>query len=178
MTQLRKHPDAISNYFDLLLSGLGARGSSFTNLDAVTHDGVSGRCLIQEFKQEGEPLSIRKRLTLAWLATRPLFTVWVVVKRNDGRIGIADARQLDAGEIITVAEYQSRFASWWGGTMPPYVPPAVLVSFWAEPPSAGPCPPDGLCEKCGRRAAVSPWKMWMCFGCHPMGTCAPRVLQP
>ncbi len=186
MTVLRANKGAISNYFDRLLQGLGQRGSSFTDLDAVTHDGATGRCLIQEFKRTGEPLPTGQRQTLEWLARQPRFTVWLVIRgRDDASLQWADARRLTMLETITVDEYRHRFRRWWAAagahevlTASTDSSPAPVstgtASYWAEPPPAGPRPPDGLCEKCGKRTAVSPWKMWMCFSCHPMGTCAPN----
>lgn len=115
MTQLRKQKDAISNYFDSLLAGIGHRGSSFTDADAITHDGATKRWLVQEFKQDGERLDKAQHWMLSDLATLPRhFTVWVVVRRNDGRIGWAqfpDVKQ--TYRVMSTSEYQGRFAAWW-----------------------------------------------------------------
>jgi hypothetical protein len=105
----------ISNYFDDLLRGIGHRGSSFTDVDAVTHDGKTGRWLMQEFKQPTEVLSDGQQWHLEALSQHDRFTVWVVRKHADGRLLWTEFR---AGatrfpEIITVAEYQVRFRAWW-----------------------------------------------------------------
>lgn len=129
MTQLRKQKDAISNYFDGLLEGIGHRGSSFTDLDAVTHDMRTGRILVQEMKQWGEKLNTGQRRTLQHLCSLPKFTVWVVVKRDDHRIGFADYRRLPEFSVITEDEYRERFGAWWANRE--YVParkPEIVVS--------------------------------------------------
>lgn len=117
MTQHRNDPDKISNYFDRLLSGIGHRGSSFMDIDAVTHDGATHRWLLQEFKHEGEPLDKAQHWMLKDLAGElpKHFTVWVVVKREDGLIEFADYRpgQRVSAVTITVEEYRARFRCWW-----------------------------------------------------------------
>lgn len=118
MTQLRKQKDAISNYFDDVLRGIGHRNSSFMDVDAVTHDGKTKRWLVQEFKHEGEPLDKAQHWMLQDLTTLPKhFTAWIVVKRQDGHIGWADFADVKATyEVITVQAYQERFAAWWAQT--------------------------------------------------------------
>lgn len=115
MTQLRKHRDAISNYFDDLVRGLGKRGSTFTDIDAVTHDKDTSRFLFQEFKQADEPLHPAQAMVLRDLAGLPRCTVWFVRRVPNGRIGWMEYRpgapQLE--EIITEREYKARFAAWW-----------------------------------------------------------------
>jgi hypothetical protein len=112
MTQLRRCKCGISNYFDTVLAGIGHRGSSFSDIDAVSHDGKTGRFLLQEFKREGEPLDPAQHWMLQELAALPRhFTVWHVVKRDDGQIGFAVFSH--ALEVIPVQEYQRRFQCWW-----------------------------------------------------------------
>lgn len=116
MTQLRKQKDAISNYFDGLLSGIGHRGSSFMDVDALTHDAATGRWLLQEFKHEGEALDKAQHWMLRDLSHKvpKHFTVWVVVKRDDGSIEWADCCDVQATRrIISVREYQQKFRDWW-----------------------------------------------------------------
>lgn len=122
MTQLRNAPSDISNYFDRLLHGIGHRGSSFMDIDRidccpirVTHDGQTHRFLYQEFKHEGEASNAGQRRTLEALAIVPENTVWVVIKRRDGRL---DWGQLTAGrqtQLYTISEvdYRSRYRRWW-----------------------------------------------------------------
>ena len=105
----------ISNYFNNLLDGIGHRGSSFTDIDAVSHDGKTGRWLFQEFKGEHETLSYGQEWCVSAFTQHDRFTAWVVRKRDDGYIGWVEYR---AGatlneERITVAEYKRRFSLWW-----------------------------------------------------------------
>jgi len=134
VTQHRNDPGRISNYFDKVLAGIGHRGSSFMDVDAVTHDGGTKRWLIQEFKHEGEPLDKAQHWMLKDLATLPKwFTVWVVVRRHDGQIGFAEYKPGQRVEAVTISvdEYQDRFRSWWSNTT--YVRP--------ERPVSPPCAP-------------------------------------
>ena len=131
MTQLLKFPDAISNYFDRILRGIGKRGSSFSNVDAISHDGDTHRFLVQEFKTEYERIQPGQHWMLRDLAALPQhFTVWHVVKRDDGAIGFAEfGSEL---RVITVDEYRARFTAWWAdqpfseprGDRPPHAPVA------------------------------------------------------
>ena len=113
MTQLRKFRDSISNYFDDVLNGIGKRGSSFSDIDAVSHDLDTHRWLVQEFKCEGEAIPVGQYwMLLDLVKTIPQhFTVWHVVKRNDGQIGFATYGH--PLTIISVEEYQARFRQWW-----------------------------------------------------------------
>lgn len=113
MTQLRHDPDNISNYFDKILEGIGHRGSSFMDVDAVSHDLRTKRFLVQEFKRKGERLNIGQRRTLGAFAEIPAhFTVWVVVKRDDGLLDWIDWG-VRRGRVITIEEYRGRFKAWW-----------------------------------------------------------------
>jgi hypothetical protein len=116
VTQLRADKHAISNYFDELLRGLGKRGSSFMDLDAVTHDKDTKRFLFQEFKQPEEPLHPATAMVLRDLAGLERCTVWFVRRLPQRRIGWmeyrAGAPQVE--EIISEAEYQARYRAWWG----------------------------------------------------------------
>ena len=122
MTQLRKHRDAISNYFDQLERGIGKRGSTFTDVDAVSHDGDTQRFLFREFKQDGERLDPAQRWVLRELAHLPGCTVWFVRKRDDGRIGWAVFGSGRREEAITEADYRRRLQGWWDNQ--PYEAPA------------------------------------------------------
>ena len=113
MTQLRRETGALSNYYDKVLTGLGHRGSSFTDIDAITHDGTTDRFLVQEFKQPGERLSTGQRILLEALARQPAFTVWYVQRWSDGQIAWIDMRAADSIDVLTEAEYQQRFSDWW-----------------------------------------------------------------
>lgn len=114
MTQLRRDTGALSNYFDRVLHGVGHRGSSFTDLDAITHDGRTGRFLVQEFKQPSEKLSPGQRRLLEGLAALwPRFTVWYVQRWSDGQIAWADMRAQESIDVLSEAEYRRRFEDWW-----------------------------------------------------------------
>ena len=123
MTQLRKHRDAISNYFDQLERGIGKRGSTFTDVDAVSHDGDTRRFLFREFKQDGERLDPAQRWVLRELAHLPGCTVWFVRKRDDGRIGWAVFGSGRREAAITEADYRRRLQGWWDN-QPPEAPGA------------------------------------------------------
>jgi hypothetical protein len=120
MAQLRKDPNHIGNFFDTLVEGIGHRGSSFADIDGVTHDMNGNRFLFQEWKHEGETvaggeyLGYGQRVLLEGLAK--LGTVWLIVKRNDGRLGFSQPdspRWPKLEEIITPEEYQKRYRAWW-----------------------------------------------------------------
>lgn len=118
MTQLRFHPGSISNYFDVVLAGIGKRGSSFSDIDAISHDRDTRRFLVQEFKREGEEINRGQHWMLRGLAEIPEhFTVWHVLKRKDGQIGWAPyGQQLT---VISVERYQGVFHAWWYGNTSP-----------------------------------------------------------
>lgn len=118
MTVLRRDLGATSSYFNRLLSGLGARGSSFTDVDAVdlfvSHDGATSRLLVQEFKAVNEAVSKGQWRTLAWLASRPSITVWCVRRTADeGVVEWMDVAEPSSKCLMDVSEYQGRFARWW-----------------------------------------------------------------
>jgi len=116
MTQLRKFRDSISNYFDEIERGIGKRGSTFTDVDAVSHDGDTGRFLFREFKADNEPLDKAQAWVLRELAHLPKCTVWFVRRLDAGFIGWA---QFGSGqqeeEVISIEEYQERLRCWWAG---------------------------------------------------------------
>jgi hypothetical protein len=105
--------EILSNYFDDALRGLGKRGSSFADVDAITHDGDTNRFLFQEFKREGEVMSKGQKILLRGLARVNYLTVWCVRKRNDGRVDWYDVAAGGDIRTMSVQEYQGRFAAWW-----------------------------------------------------------------
>jgi hypothetical protein len=121
VTQLRKFRDSISNYFDDVLVGIGRRGSSFMDVDAITHDGDTDRFLFQEFKDIDEEIPKGQARLLNALARKDYLTVWCVRKRADGRLDFYDVRAQKL-EAIEIEEYRARFARWWGVTAPPLNP--------------------------------------------------------
>lgn len=82
------------------------------DVDAVSHDGATGRFLFQEFKEPHEPLSAAQRMVLRDLAGLPRCEVWFVRRIGDQigwmRVGLARPEQ-----VISVREYQERFRRWW-----------------------------------------------------------------
>lgn len=116
MTQLRKYRDAISNYFDELEKGIGKRGSSFMDIDAVSHNADTGCFLFREFKEEGEALDKGQSWTLRELSKLPRCTVWLVRRLNCGRLGFAVSGKRE--EVISEDEYRNRLRRWWGVTEP------------------------------------------------------------
>lgn len=115
MTQLRKFRDSVSNYFDELERGIGKRGSTFTDVDAITHDKDTGCFLFREFKREGEPLADAQRWVLRELAGLPRCTVWFVRQRDDGQIGFAVFGSGEPEHVISEDEYRQKLNDWWYG---------------------------------------------------------------
>lgn len=111
MTQFRNDPAAISNYFDNLIAGLGKRGSSFTDVDAVTHDLDHKRFLFQEFKREGEPLCTAQRWVVNDLADLPGCTVWISRVLGPDRIELEIVGH--GTRVVTEEVYRRLFAHWW-----------------------------------------------------------------
>jgi hypothetical protein len=121
MTQLRSNPAAISNYFDDLIRGIGKRGSTFTDIDAVTHDLDTKRFLFQEFKHEGEALCTAQRWVLNDLADLPRCTVWVARVLDTTPLTSIELEIVGHGtRIVTEHGYRCLFAHWW--TNPSCVP--------------------------------------------------------
>ena len=116
MTVLRKHRDSISNYFDAIERGVGKRGSTFTDVDAVSHDSDTDRFLFREFKQQDEAVDKSQQWTLRALSRLQRCTVWLVRKRDDGRLGWAQFGVTEVERAITTPEYRGRLKSWWDNT--------------------------------------------------------------
>jgi hypothetical protein len=144
MTQLRHCKCDNSNYFDRVYEGLGHRGSSFSDIDGVTHDAKTQRFLFQEFKQEGEPINPAQHWMLRDLATAfrkvpDHFTIWLVVRRHDGCFDWAVYG--DELRTISLEELQQRFVAWWENRewqrvestrdIPPPPPPQPVVAVAA-----------------------------------------------
>jgi hypothetical protein len=114
VTQRRNQPSyAISNYFDDLSRGIGKRGSSFTDIDAISHDKDTGRFLFQEFKNPREHLHPAQRLVLRELAYLPRCTVWFVRRLGENQIGWAQFGSGCRERVISEAEYQELLRRWW-----------------------------------------------------------------
>jgi len=109
---------SLSNHFDRVLKGVGHRGSSFSDLDAVTHDGTTGRFLVQEFKYYESPaVPYAQHWMLQGFAAIPAhFTVWIIVYRDEKTIDFVEIPRDFSHRgfcTITVAEYRERFRCWW-----------------------------------------------------------------
>jgi hypothetical protein len=119
MTVLRRDPGHINNYFNELESGLGHRGSSFSDIDGVSHDGPTNRFLFREFKQDGEPLSAGQRRLLEGLALLPGCRCWYVMVRDRNTLVWSDMRSGEI-DIISPQEYRYLVSDWWsyGGRRP------------------------------------------------------------
>lgn len=115
MTQLRHCKCALANALDKILRGVGLRGSSFSDLDAIAHDESTHRFLVIEYKRPTEKLSEGQRILLMDLALESRFTVWFVVFMNDGSFGWIDMAwyRQDAIQVITAEELAERTAAWW-----------------------------------------------------------------
>lgn len=113
MTIYRKDPFAISNFFHEIEDGIGKRGSSFTDIDGVSHDIDTKRFLFREFKQPGERLHPAQRLVLRDLAHLPRCTVWFLRRLENGGIGFGHFRSGRREEHIQVDEYRRRLKCWW-----------------------------------------------------------------
>ena len=114
MTMLRRDLGAISNYFNALIADVGPRGSSFSDIDAITHDEHTHRFLVQEFKNAHETIPIGQARMLQGLARIDYVTVWCVRRVEDGRIQFFDVRT-GHHDVIYENEYRARFARWWAG---------------------------------------------------------------
>lgn len=115
--------EIVSNYFDDVLAGLGKRGSSFSDVDAITHDGDTNRFLFQEFKREGESMPRGQKMLLRGLARLDYLTVWVVRRRSDGLVDWYDVAKGGSIRVITLDEYRARFSAWWlAEDYPDYAP--------------------------------------------------------
>jgi hypothetical protein len=126
MTQLRHCKCGNSNYFDRILDGIGHRGSSFSDIDAVAHDHATHRFLIQEFKGQNEPDNPAQHWMLREMRAHVPprhFTFWHVVRRTDGQIGWAVLGE--SVQVISLDEYRERYRAWWDNV--PYTPPVPRV---------------------------------------------------
>jgi len=113
MTQLRKQRDSISNWLDDIERGIGKRGSTFTDIDACSHDAQTHRFLFRELKQPGEALDKAQRWILSDLAHLPGCTVWFIRRLESGCIGFGHFRSGRREEVISVFEYRRRLQCWW-----------------------------------------------------------------
>lgn len=152
MTQLRNNPASISNYFDEIERGVGKRGSTFTDIDGVSHDLDTHRFLFREFKQPGEPLNKAQRWTLADLATLPRCTVWFLRRLGNDVIGFGHFQSGRREEQITVTEYRRRLRCWWNDE--PYWPPPSACPTCAAPMLA---PEETFCTSAELTADDIPW---------------------
>lgn len=132
MTQLRKYRDSISNWFDEIERGIGKRGSTFTDVDAVSHDKDTKRFLFREFKTKGEKLDKAQRWVLSDLARLDRCTVWFVRKIDESTIGWAQFGSGKREMPLTIDQYRGLLHAWWNNR--PIVAPSDITA----------------CAECGR----------------------------
>jgi hypothetical protein len=117
MTQrLRVTDGGRSNRMDRRMAGVGPRGGSFMDVDAISHDRSTGRFLVQEFKGPDEGISRPQRETLRALAALGTwFTVWIVVERAAGGLRLITlwADGTETCEDVTDVGYQAAVSAWW-----------------------------------------------------------------
>jgi hypothetical protein len=168
VTQLRHCKCDNSNHFDHVYDSIGHRGSSFSDIDGVSHDGKTQRFLLQEFKREGERRDPAQHWMLSEL-TRTLqklpqhFTVWIVERRTDGMYGWAEYGQ--PMQVITREELRARFRAWWDAV--PFVSTRVSAPCQPNDPIA-----ERTCDACG--GAIYSGEEWFnagssdvqCSDCH------------
>jgi hypothetical protein len=157
VTQHRNDPTRRSNWFDRALDGIGHRGSSFCDVDALTHDDMTDRFLFQEFKNAGETMQAGQSKLLKGLARQDWVTVWSVRRRHDSGVDWYDVARGGPIEAITVEEYRARFARWWANQ--PVVVDAPTRRVLPTPPELPPEPPSVPREPAvALTAADIPWK--------------------
>jgi len=133
MTRYRNDPNAISNKINTWLAGIGPRGGSFADVDGVTHDKVTNRFLVQEFKWPHEKLNWGQALLLLGFALLPGVTVWAVRIMRDETIMLCEIRgKASATKIITVPEYQEKFRQWWYPGTPPKPAPTTPETMTSD----------------------------------------------
>lgn len=120
MTYLRNNPDSLSNHFDRLFRGIGHRGSSFTDIDGISHDMVTERFLVMEWKRDGELFNWGQVLTLQALAKLSQVTVWAIRRTHNDNI--YDFVQVppngngcwrDLVQQISAEELRKHYKNWW-----------------------------------------------------------------
>jgi hypothetical protein len=121
MTQLRRDPGHIGNWFERLYDGIGFRGSSFSDvdkidLDAITHDQgpPCHRYLIQEYKHEGEQVGNGQAILLRALAREERVTVFQCeLVRDLEHIWWTDLLYPESRALITCEQLRQRYEDWW-----------------------------------------------------------------
>ena len=113
MTQYRNDRGRESNWLDEWEQGIGHRGSSFTDIDAVTHDEHTQRYLYRELKGPYEPPINRGQWRfLQAKAKEARTTCWYLRRRLDGRINWYDFSTHERA-VFSREEYRARFRAWW-----------------------------------------------------------------
>lgn len=123
MTQYRRDPDRISNFFDTLFQGIGHRGSSFMDIDALVHDVRTDRLLLMEFKWDGNRIPTGQALALRAVARKPDWTVWCLYRLADDRVRAYELVD-DAITTLTPVEARTWLAGWWANR---YVPLKAFI---------------------------------------------------
>ena len=113
----RSRPNHPGNIVAQVIDGVGARGSSLSDVDNLTviHDGGKGqpRFLFQELKHGDEPLDKSQEWILRDLATLPGVEAWTVRLLSGQRIEWTD-HAIRTTTVIPHAEYREKVSAWWG----------------------------------------------------------------
>lgn len=122
MTRLLRDPTDISNYIDSLTDGIGARGSSFRDVDRLTlvhNGGGAARFLFQELKwrDEWEGQTQGQVASLEWAMSdlaqsSESFSVWRVIVEPDMTLTVKDYRS-GVEKRLTPEQYRAAFQKWW-----------------------------------------------------------------
>jgi hypothetical protein len=115
--RFRSRPDHPGNVIAEIIDGIGARGSTISDIDQLTivHDGGNGRprFLFQELKNPEEQIDKSRRWMMRDPAGRPGSTSRPVRLRDDRRLTIVDYPH-EIGRVLTRQEYRDEIAIWWG----------------------------------------------------------------
>jgi hypothetical protein len=116
MTAFRADPDGPENFFDRLFSGIGHRGSSFTDVDGLSHDVASNRFLMFEYKRPFEKMSKGQQMALFAFSALPGCEFWGIRRTGEffDVIVCQSGRQTWRGTIGWDA-LRSMYRGWWDG---------------------------------------------------------------
>lgn len=113
----RSRPDHPGNEVAEIIDGIGARGSSISDVDNLTviHDGGNGRprFLFQELKHGDEALDKAQAWILRDLSVLPGVMAWTVRLVSGQAVEVTDHAN---SSCVTLSkdEYAQRVATWWG----------------------------------------------------------------
>lgn len=169
VTEYRKDPHSIRNWYDKLVDGIGHRKSSFCDVDVmeftptrlmIAHNRSASRALVVELKHEHERMLAGQEETLRWLASRSGFTVWLVTQRVDNMVGWNDfALSPSVPSVsITRGQFRDKYHRWWNERITFATNQPVQLDEWPQLVTVGRSPKcihrpefivDGRCWICG-----------------------------